>query len=438
VSDGWVERAGVRLHYLEWRPPGPREDREPPLFLLHGLSSNARVWERMARRLPDRRIVALDQRSHGPSDRPAAGYALDEVVADAAHAIRQLGLGRPVVAGHSWGAAVALALAAEHPDLSSGLVFVDGPTASFSRFMTWEEAAQRMQPPLPAYRDVEEAARAEASALGEAWGDDLVEFVRAGLVAVGSGGFTPTLNAGVRLEILTDLYRFQPELLFADVQGPILLAMAGQLWPGVPQEFAERRRRSVDEVVELRPDAVVRWYESRHDVPLIRADELAADVERTAIAAAYWSLARDAAALATVAEPEWARPVQGDAGGWTAKDLLAHLSSTHAAMAAVVAAPPPARDGGQAPGQDRPAFDPDRWNASQVRRRQERKPGELAEEMRRGAEQLHAALMEVDLAGTTAAGNFAGLARADAMERMLEHQRLHLGELRSALAQPPG
>lgn len=430
MDEGWVERGGVRLHYLEWRPtdvsdPPP----EPALFLLHGLSSNARVWERMARLLAARRIVALDQRSHGLSDRPASGYTLDEVVADAAHVIRELGLGRPLVAGHSWGGAVALALAAAHPGLASGLVNVDGPTASFSRFMTWEEAARLMQPPLPTYRDADAAAAAQADDLGDAWGDDLREFVAAGLVEAPAGSLVPTLTAEVRVQILRDLYGFEPELLFAGVKGPILLAMAGQVWPGAPKEFVERRRRSVEEVQELRPDAQVRWYESRHDVPLIRPAELAGDVERTAIATGFWSLAREAAGLAEVSRGDWAQPAQGDGGDWNAKDVLAHLSSTQAAMADVIGAPALATDDGAR------VFDSARWNASQLRRRKERTPAELAQEMRRGAEQAHAALMTAaDLSVPTGIGTFAGMPLSQAMERMLDHQRRHMAELRAALA----
>jgi pimeloyl-ACP methyl ester carboxylesterase len=426
VEEGWLERDSVRLHWYEWRPEDEGDAREPALFLLHGLSSNARIWERMVAHLPGRRIVALDQRSHGRSDRPETGYELDELVADAVAVIRELDLGRPLVAGHSWGAAVALALASDHPDLASGLAVVDGATASFSRWSTWEEAQARMQPPLPVYRDLEEAAAATRSYVGDRWADDLHEFVRSGLVATPDGGFTPTLTAPVRLQILRELFDFQPELLFANVEGPLLLAMAGEMWPGVPQEFLDRRRRSVDEVVELRPDAQVRWYESRHDIPLIRPAELAADMERTAIAAAFRTIARDVAAL-TVRSHDWARPAQGDEEGWTAKQLLAHLSSTQAALPGVIAAPPPPGDG------ERPAFDPARWNASQLRKREERRPSDLADEMRRGAEQIHAALFAADLGNTAQAGTFAGLPLGVAMERMLDHQRAHLAELRTAL-----
>jgi pimeloyl-ACP methyl ester carboxylesterase len=265
--DGWIERAGVRLHYLEW--PAQGEPLEPALFLLHGLSSNSLVWSRLAAHLGGRRMVALDQRSHGPSDRPEEGYASGELVADAAQAISELGLGRPLVLGHSWGASVALELAATRPDLAAGLVFVDGPPAAMSRVMSWEEASRRMQPPFPVFSDLDQAVEAQERYLGEAWSDDLRDFVRAGLVEV-DGGLTSTLSVAVRRQILERMFEFDPPAYFPLVDGPVLLAMAGLLWPGAPPEFEEGRRRAVELVKSGRADAQVRWYESRHDVPLIR------------------------------------------------------------------------------------------------------------------------------------------------------------------------
>jgi pimeloyl-ACP methyl ester carboxylesterase len=427
VDEGRVERGGIRLHYLERQPAEPT--REPALFLLHGLSSNARIWDRVTALLPNRRVVALDQRSHGLSDRPATGYASAELVADAVHVIDTLELDRPLVAGHSWGAAIALALAANHPDRAAGLVFVDGPTVSFGKFMTWEEAAKRMQPPLPNYRDLDEAAAAMLTSLGDAWGDDLREFVRAGLVEQ-QGGWASTLTAPVRLQILQDLYSFEPEPLFGRVDGPVQLAMAGQLWPGAPEAFVEMRRRSAEEVRQRREDVGVRWYESRHDIPLIRPTELAADVERTAIAAGFWSLSREAAGLLGAPAEAWRRPAHGDVEGWDAKDLLAHLSSTQAALAGVVSTEPAATGADDG----RPAFDADRWNASQVRRRRERPPSELVDELRGGAQELHAALTAIDPARSVAVGPFAGRTVGEAMASMLQHQRAHFAELRSVIS----
>src|ERR1700693_4023739 len=88
TDEGYLEREGVRLHWLEWAPT--RTPEPPAILLLHGLSSNARYWERVARRMTTRRLVALDQRSHGLSDAPLTGYGLDVLAADAGHAIREL------------------------------------------------------------------------------------------------------------------------------------------------------------------------------------------------------------------------------------------------------------------------------------------------------------------------------------------------------------
>ncbi len=415
----------MRLHFIEWRPSRPSP--WPALLLLHGLSSNARIWERVAGWLPDLHLVALDQRSHGPSDRPSEGYTGPELTEDAARLIQELGLDRPLLVGHSWGATVALALAADRPRLAAGLVVVDGPVSALHDRMSWEEASHRLQPPLPCYHDLAEAVAAQRSALAGAWGDDLLGFVRAGLVEQ-PGGLVPTLSATVREQAVRWLYDFRPESLLPRVEGPLLLAMAERPWPGAPPSVLEWRRRSVERAGELRPDARVRWYDSPHDIPLVRPGELALDLERTAVAAAFWSLARETSALAGKERP-WRRRIHAAEGGWEARDLLAHLSSTQSALASVVATAG-GEDAATAAGQ---AFDPDRWNASQVRRRRERTPAELVEELRAGSAQLHAALMGAELDARTSIGPQAGRPLREALERMHAHQRAHLAELQAAL-----
>src|SRR5207302_2867090 len=127
--------------------------------------------------------------------------------------------------------------------------------------MTWAEAAERMQPPLPVFADLGAAQAAQAAYVGNAWGDDLAGFVEAGLVPT-EGGYTSTLTAPVRLEILQGLYANQPEALLPRVEGPVLLALAAQTWAGAPAAFIERKRRSADAALGIRPDAQLRWYDS--------------------------------------------------------------------------------------------------------------------------------------------------------------------------------
>src|SRR3979411_3252135 len=107
LRQGRLERGGTSLHYLE---ANPEATSRPALLLLHGLSSNAAFWARVAARLPGRRLLAMDQRAHGASDAPEDVREPATLAADAAALVEKLELGRIVVAGHSWGGTIALQL----------------------------------------------------------------------------------------------------------------------------------------------------------------------------------------------------------------------------------------------------------------------------------------------------------------------------------------
>lgn len=121
---------GVRLAAWEFAdsPKGrPDPERAPGVLLLHGLMGRAAHWAPTARWLTERhRAVALDQRGHGRSEKPAEGpYDREAYVADAAAAIEQLDLAPVTLVGHSMGALTAWQLAARRPELVRSLVICD-------------------------------------------------------------------------------------------------------------------------------------------------------------------------------------------------------------------------------------------------------------------------------------------------------------------------
>jgi pimeloyl-ACP methyl ester carboxylesterase len=107
--------------------PGGGSGRSPGVLLLHGLMGRASHWASTARWLSERhRAVALDQRGHGQSAKPAqAAFTREAYVADAEAALEQLGLAPAVLIGHAMGALTAWQLAAQRPDLVSGVVICD-------------------------------------------------------------------------------------------------------------------------------------------------------------------------------------------------------------------------------------------------------------------------------------------------------------------------
>jgi len=127
---------------------------------------------------------------------------------------------------------------------------------------------------------------------------------------------------------------------------------------------------------------------------------------------------------------DWSAPVAGYEG-WSCKDLLAHLSSTEASLPAVV------RSTSQPPRDGAAPFDPNRWNASQVRKRAETDSQELLNEFDMGTTQLVDALTDLDMDKPVTVGAFPGYTVRDAMAEMLEHQTHHLDDLRAALHAHP-
>jgi pimeloyl-ACP methyl ester carboxylesterase len=280
-ADGWLERDGIGLHFLEWRLEGTGD--AAPVLLLHGLSSNAHYWDRLAKHLGDRRLIALDQRGHGLTGRPPhvppvpGGFAMDELIEDAAFAIESLDLGRPVVAGHSWGATVALELAARRPRLLSGLVFIDGPIQSASNLFSWEEAQTFMQPPLPRYTAFAEAIDDSRRDFDRAWGDDLEPFVMSRVMQEGSS-LILSLTSEVRLELLRGLYDSPVDQLWTELASPAiaLLARAG------PKQVKDWREKGVRELEQRAPDVRVTWFDTPHDIPIFAPEAVAAEIKSLA------------------------------------------------------------------------------------------------------------------------------------------------------------
>lgn len=118
-----LRRGETTLFYKE------AEGDEPPILLVHGIACDhthfAPQFEHFARK--GHRVVAMDLRGHGRSDKPEQSYTMQLFTDDLAWMCAQLGLKKPVVIGHSMGGVVALALALRYPYLPSAIVMVDAP-----------------------------------------------------------------------------------------------------------------------------------------------------------------------------------------------------------------------------------------------------------------------------------------------------------------------
>ena len=120
-GDGFVNANGLRLHYEQWGDGGH------PVVALHGTSLHGKVWYWLAKALPAHyRLIGLDQRSHGDSDRVGPGqYGVEHYCADLEAFADRMGLKRFSIVGSSLGSRVALLYAARHPERVSALALLD-------------------------------------------------------------------------------------------------------------------------------------------------------------------------------------------------------------------------------------------------------------------------------------------------------------------------
>jgi pimeloyl-ACP methyl ester carboxylesterase len=105
---------------------GPRSG--DPIVLIHCFSCAMDYWDGMLPALAaDNRVITLDLRGHGGSEKPSSGYSVPEQAELVAEALRELQVNDAEVVGHSLGGSVAVALAAEAPALVDRVAIIDMP-----------------------------------------------------------------------------------------------------------------------------------------------------------------------------------------------------------------------------------------------------------------------------------------------------------------------
>jgi pimeloyl-ACP methyl ester carboxylesterase len=200
-----------------------------PFLLVHGLASNARMWDGVAAVLAEagHDVAAVDLRGHGQSPKPDEGYDFGSVVDDLLAVLDRLGWERAVAAGQSWGGNVVLELALRSPERVHAAACVDGGTIELSRrFESWEDCAEALRPPPlagPPMVDIEGMVRGRH----HDWPESGVIGMLANFEVRADGTVAPWLTRERHMQILHHLWEHRPSLVYADVAVPLLFIPAG-------------------------------------------------------------------------------------------------------------------------------------------------------------------------------------------------------------------
>ena len=121
-TDQYADNSGLRLHYLDYG-----NAHLSPMLLLHGMRDSALSWDIFALAMSNEyRVLSLDSRGHGDSDRAGPNsYRYDDYISDIEALADHLVLRDMIIVGHSAGGRYAWSYAIKHPEKVSALVIVD-------------------------------------------------------------------------------------------------------------------------------------------------------------------------------------------------------------------------------------------------------------------------------------------------------------------------
>jgi N-formylmaleamate deformylase len=115
-----VEIDGVKIHY--YRSEGGNQT----IVLLHGATDNGLCWARTAKELAERYDVIMpDAQGHGLSDRLHPGFSFESQTKQVVRLVKELGLKKPIIMGHSMGAGTTSNVAMEYPTLPKAIILED-------------------------------------------------------------------------------------------------------------------------------------------------------------------------------------------------------------------------------------------------------------------------------------------------------------------------
>ena len=295
----------MRIHQVDVAAPGQPPVRlalrdwagsaNPTFLLVHGLASNARLWDAVARRLAEagHRAVAVDLRSHGDSDAPPEGYDTTTAADDLAAVCRALGLDPVIAVGQSWGGNVVARFAARHPHGVVAIGLIDGGWLDLpAAFGSWERCVEVLRPP-----DVDgqpaERLRRDIAAAHPDWSPDAVEATLANLRVRADGTVQRRLAVANHLRILRSMWDSPPWPDLAAIPVPALLtpALPALLTPALPAPLTpalpagrdaaqlDDKRESVARAAAALGHATVRAYPGGdHDLHAQQPDRIAADL----------------------------------------------------------------------------------------------------------------------------------------------------------------
>jgi len=208
------------------------------IVFLHFGGANLMMWQRAVPYFQDRyRVILVDQRGHGKSDKPLTGYHMDDMAQDVVGLLEQLGIEKAHLIGSSLGAEVGLSLAANHPGRVYSLVCDGALSSEFGCYGTWDGSREGYLEYVSGFMqklrntpesifpsiDALVASRRESLA-GMGWWNEYVEAMeRYGAFKLDEGGYVAAFRKYARENYFSHYFSYQLEDYYPRLCCPLLL-----------------------------------------------------------------------------------------------------------------------------------------------------------------------------------------------------------------------
>jgi len=261
-------RDGVTLRTLQWGDPV--DSPGIPIVLIHGLASNARLWDGAARELTNRghAVIAVDLRGHGLSDKQDSGYEMKNIAQDVVDVITELAnrnaeWSMPLVIGQSWGGNIVVELAAHFGEHVRGVVAVDGGTIELGHtFLDWDECKTMMSPPALSGMKYDRL-RSYIRAAHLDWSEEAIDGQMHNMEHLPDGTIRPWLTLERHIMVLRGLWEHFPSTLWGAIQVPVLFTPATKN----NDDHTAIKRAQLSHALNSIERCKVEWFESAdHDL----------------------------------------------------------------------------------------------------------------------------------------------------------------------------
>ena len=214
---------GIEIQLAVWEGKGI------PVICVHGLTANCRCWDLMVRPLVGRhRVLALDLRGRGLSDKPATGYSEEHHLKDLECVMDDLHLKKAFLMGHSLGGYISMGFAARNPQRVAGLILIDaGGDLSQEH---WGRVAAAIKPSIDRLEMTFPSVDAYLNLMKQVpflrpWSDDIEAYFRYDLVESQEGVRSRIQAEHIREEI-TNKHGTPAGQYYKDLKCPVLILRA--------------------------------------------------------------------------------------------------------------------------------------------------------------------------------------------------------------------